>query len=117
MSDDFITSKDDRLDGRLYAIFAANFLLVGLTFFGWALIYPIVAGPLRWGTGTFIGSHAEPFDYPINVLWAVPIVAMVLAWILRIEGQRSRAITLAAAPLMFLTILVICYHAGFGTFN
>lgn len=117
MSEDYITYRDDQLDRRLYAIFAVNLLIAGLALFGWRLIHPVIAEPLRWGTGIFVAANAEPLEYPINMLWAVPIVTIAAAWILRIDGKRARAVTLASAPLIFLTILVICYHAGLGTFR
>ncbi len=112
MSEDFLTFKDDQLDRRLYIIFAVNLLVAGLTLLGWPLLQPIVAGPLQWGTGNYVGSHPELLAYPVVSLWSAPVLAMAIAWILRSEGQRQWAITLASAPLIFLAILTVCYHLG-----
>ena len=112
MSEDFITFKDDQLDRRLYIVFALNLLVAGLTLLGWPLLYPIVGGPLQWGTGNHVGMHPELLAYPVGALWLAPVLAMAVAWILRSEGQRQWAITLASMPLFFLAILIVCYNLG-----
>lgn len=117
MTGESMTSKDDQLDRRLYGVFLINLCFAGLTLTGWAMLYPIVAGPLRWGTGQPVASHPEPLDYPYCILWVLPLAAVGLAWLLRSEGQRSWAIVVAAAPLVFLTILVACYYLGPGIFG
>ncbi len=109
MGSESTSAKEDQLDRRLYVVSALNACFIGLTLWGWSILYPLVAGPLRWGTGQIVPSHPEALDYPYAVLWILPIIATLSAFLLRREGQRPLAILVAAAPLLFLVILIAVF--------
>ena len=110
MGSESTSAKEDELDRRLYVVSALNVCFVGLTLSTWSILFPLVAGPLRWGTGQIVPSNPEALDYPYAVLWILPVAATLAAFVLRREGQRPLAVLVAAAPLLFLVILIVVFN-------
>lgn len=110
MGSESTSAKEDQLDRRLYVVSALNACFIGLTLWAWSLLYPLVAAPLRWGTGQIVPSHPDALDYPYAILWGLPMMATLVALVLRREGQRPLAILVAAAPLLFLIVLIVVFN-------
>jgi len=92
-----------------------NLVIALVTLTSWAVIRMTVAQPLGWATSQIIGDDPGFLDYPFVLLWAVPILAVLVARGAAKWGRREMALgTAFLAPTLFAIILGIFYFGPTG---
>ncbi len=88
----------------------AGFVLAML--FAWTMISFFVAEPISWATWTPLSHASRPdlFDYPFVVVWALPTAGVILSWFAKSVQRYKLALTLALAPVLFLSMIFIYFY-------
>ena len=94
----------------LQGLLSVNALLALVCVVWWALAAPFLSEPIKWATGSGLGANPGMFDYPYNLLWALPGAGICFAWIANKSGKPRAAIWLALFPLLFISMLVGWYY-------
>ncbi len=77
----------------------------------WAVIRLTVAQPLSWATSQIVGENPDFLDYPFVLLWALPILAVLVARGAAKWGAREMALgTAVLPPLLFATVMITFYY-------
>ncbi len=89
------------LSNGLFALAAAG---------AWNAIAPVVGDPLRWATSRAMAAQPGLLDYPFNLLWLLPVAGAAIAWIAARAGRAGMARWFAAAPMLFIGLIVVWYY-------
>jgi hypothetical protein len=71
----------------------------------WSTVAPYLVEPVGWATSRNIPPRPELFDYPVELVWLIPLLCGGLAWLAVKLRLRSLARILAAFPLLLLALV------------
>ncbi len=104
------TFKTQQLDKRLRAIIALNAAFVVLVALAWSPAVRFAADALQWATLEQVSLRGGMLDYPLTLMWQLPLAGAAVAWVLRQGGSQSASILAAAFPLVYRTTLALCHQ-------
>jgi hypothetical protein len=104
---------------RLFrALVLANGSFAFLVVFVWALAAIVIADPISWATWAPVErtSQLSLINYPTNLLWMLPALALGAGWAAR-KGRHERlALGVMLMPVMFFALMIGSYHV-LGLYN
>jgi Sec-independent protein secretion pathway component TatC len=102
--------KQENLGRRLLLISIFNVGFVTFALLWWKDLAQIVSAPLQWATWQSVSPRPSVFEYPIILLWTLPIAGTALAWLLKQGGQMRLALWLSSFPLIYIGSLIAGFH-------
>ena len=102
--------KTQDMDRRLRLVIAANVLFVSAVLLAWSPAVRIAAGILQWATLEQVSLRGGFFDYPLTLMWELPLAGTVVAWVIRQGGSQALAVWVASFPILYLASIALCYR-------
>jgi hypothetical protein len=102
--------KAASLERRLRLLLLVNAVFVALSLFWWKELASLMAHPLQWATWQHVSPRAGILEYPVVLLWALPLVGCAAAWVMKKGNQTQLALWMASFPLLYIATLVACFH-------
>jgi hypothetical protein len=86
--------------------------------FIWTIASKIVSEPMAWATWHVIQRENAKslLNYPLNMLWMLPIAAILAAWIAQRAHKERLAIGLLVLPMLLFSLTIATYHT-LGLYN
>ena len=103
-------AKTNDLDRRLRLMASVNVIFIALIFLAWNPTVRLVGEMMQWATLEHVSPRAGILDYPLTLMWGLPVVGTCLAWIFRQSGSYSLALWAAGFPLLYLGALVAGFY-------
>jgi hypothetical protein len=87
-----------------------NAWFVVLSLFWWKELAVFMADPLQWATWQHVSPRAGILEYPVVLLWALPLTGSAAAWVMKKGNQTQLALWMASFPLLYISTLIACFH-------
>lgn len=110
MSEDYPRISQGHLDRRIRAVAMLNVGFSAAMMWLWSDIPHSLADPVRWATWAPLRPHPGLLEFPFVLLWGLPMAGTALAWLLRQGGSKRLALWVVSFPLLYLGILLACFH-------
>jgi hypothetical protein len=103
-------AKEASLERRLHLVLLINTVFVAISLTWWKEMALLMADPIQWATWQHVSPRPGYFEYPIILLWALPLVGCGAAWVMKKGRQLQWAVWVATFPLLYISTLVACFH-------
>ena len=110
MDENYHTARTDQIQRRLAVAMLVNAAFAGGVIMRAEATALLLVDPIRWATWTAMSSRPDLFEFPFVMLWAMPVLAVGIAWVLKTGGALRVAVWVSCFPLLYLGTLFGCYH-------
>ena len=97
----------------LHAMMLTNLAFAMLVLGAWTLLAIVVSDPISWATWhsiQMVKTWEEIFAYPYMMLWALPLGAVLAAWVATQAKKWKLALGIACVPILFLGLTISLYY-------